>query len=106
MTTGPSRELYQRRDEDGGRFARARAWWTRNWSIIAGVWLVCLSAWVVWVSLEIRASEQESNLAAKVQCERSMQLGPSLADYYASDPFFPREVLRVYRQTLPKTCPK
>lgn len=104
--TGPGLAPPQRRDEDGGWFARGRAWWTRNWSITAGIWLALLSAWIIKVSLEVRSSEQASNHAAKVACQRSATLGPQLADYYARDPAFPNDVLKLYRKTIPKVCPK
>lgn len=103
--TGPTFAHPQRREEDHTWFARGRAWWTRNWSIIAGVWLAFLSAWVIWVSNEVRLSEKESNAAAKVSCERSREFAPRVADDYERRGVFPPSVIAKYRGSIPEVCP-
>ena len=49
---------------------------------------------------------KETARAAHASCLRSMTLGPLIANYYALDPNFPRAVLKQYRSTIPKSCPK
>lgn len=104
--TGPTRVVPQRRLSDRGRAARAWAWWRLNAQIVLGPIVLLIGVGLMVLALDYRASQAATNRAAKAQCERTVRLGPALADYYARDPAFPREVLADYRRTIPRVCPK
>lgn len=96
----------QRRKVDQKRFPELREWWGRWGGLIKGVWGVALSIVLVWVALGLRASQHETDVAAKQGCLRSRDLGPAvLADYGRRRVLTPKQLER-YRALIPKTCPK
>lgn len=125
--TGQTPDHPARRVGDRGVCARALAWFKRWKDLIVAVVLLPTAAATVFLGVKTyalqsqrasdaqivrelaqaqAASAEATAKAAKVQCQRSRVLGPKLADYYARDPLFPRDVLEQYRRTIPKTCPK
>lgn len=104
--TGPTRRVPQRRAADRGPAARAWAWWRLNAQIVLGPIVLLIGVGLMMLALNYRSTQQATARAAKEQCERTVVLGPKLADYYARDAAFPRDVLAFYRRTIPKSCPK
>lgn len=125
--TGQIRETPQRRADDRGWFARARAWWQRNGPIIMGPILLAVGVAVVVVAFQVKdysesrsrdaaavkaiaqqqaAQQKATAAAAKLQCLRSREYGPAFADYFERVGVFTAKAADEYRASIPKTCPK
>lgn len=105
MTTGPKFE-FKRASDTEGWWKRARAWWRENAAFVVGPWLIAVSVVVAVVAVVVWSDQQATKQAARVACERSMLLGPYLAEDYERRGVFPPEIEPQVRATLPKSCPK
>ena len=120
--------LARTRESDKGKRAWLKSWWSSGGrDLVVGVTAItaCIGVFVlaalIYRAAEQRAADQrivrvlaqqqaktakETARTAHASCLRSMTLGPLIANYYALDPNFPRAVLKQYRSTIPKSCPK
>lgn len=89
--------------------------------VVVGTLVVALAAVVVLIALEIRSSSRDTEVTARVSCERARQFGPALADFYDRQgafegltppvrAFYLREEIplptpKLYLATIPETCP-
>lgn len=103
--TGPTEEVPRRRAGDDTAKGRLVAWWRRWGQLITGVWLMLVSTILTVLALGFYQQKSDTANAARISCQRSKALGPKLADYYARDPAFPQDVLKLYRRTIPHVCP-
>jgi hypothetical protein len=51
-------------------------------------------------------TQRSTAKAAKAACERSREFGPALVDGLERQRTVPPDVIRFYRRTIPKVCPK
>lgn len=105
MTTGPDHEL-RRATDTAGFWGKARAWWRLNGGFVMAPVLLVTSVVLIVVAFQVRHLTVDASRAAKLQCERSMLLGPYLAADYERRDVFPPGMEPLIRSTLPKSCPK
>lgn len=94
----------RRRLADHGRAGRALAWF-REWGLLVlGVWLVCVSAVLIWVAINFAQSQKQTESNARQACVRARDIGPEIVmDYERRHVLTPR-VLAEYRALIPKSC--
>lgn len=105
----------QRRKEDQGPLRGLRAWWERWGGLFKGIWGIALSIVLTWAALGVRASQHETDVAARSACVRAKQFGPRLIDFYEFSQFTRPDGVRQhvlthkqagqYRRQIPRTCP-
>lgn len=54
--------------------------------------------------VKVGSMANDARRAAAVQCVRSQQFGPMIADFYEKNGF-QHALIQRYRDTIPKTCP-
>lgn len=125
--TGPHDDTPARRATDQGALGKARAWWRKWGQLIIGVSVLALAIATFAIGLEVRAysqaraqdaaavrliasqqaaQQQQTAHAAKVSCQRSMQYGHALADFFERERVLSPAAADAYRASIPKSCPK
>lgn len=103
--TGPARHVPTRRKADKGTAGRVRSWWDEWGQLVMGVWLLAVSAVVLWVAVNFWQSQRDTAQAARVSCQRAAEFGPGVADDYERRGVFTAKQLASYRASIPRVCP-
>jgi hypothetical protein len=80
---------------------RLARWW-RLWGFLTAFASLTNAAALYWQWDTQRSTAK----AAKAACERSREFGPALVDGLERQRTVPPDVIRFYRRTIPKVCPK
>lgn len=110
--TDPASRHPLRRLSDQGRVNRAIAWWREYGALIAGVWLIVVSAAVLAIAWKVRQDENVRHrqevataVAARSSCLRSKKVGPAIVIDWERRGVLPHTTAQQYLASIGRPCP-